>query len=32
LIAIGKASLPPPFPLLHTVHATFTAHGVPSLL
>ena len=22
----------PPFPPLHTVHAAFTAHGVPSVL
>ena len=31
-IVIGKAlMLSPPFPPLHTVHATFTAHGVPSV-
>lgn len=31
MIAIGKAlRLSPPFPLLHTVHATFIAHGIPS--
>ncbi|MCY9775084.1 hypothetical protein M5W62_19245, partial [Paenibacillus larvae] len=30
-IGIGQAlKLSLPFPLLHTVHATFTAHGVPS--
>ena len=31
-IVIGKPlKLSPAFPPLHTVHATFTAHGVPSL-
>ena len=31
-IAIGKVlMLSPPFPPLHTVHATFIAHGVPTV-
>ena len=31
-IVIGKnLMLSPTFPPLHTVHATFTAHGVPSV-
>jgi len=31
-IAIGNSlKLSPSFPSLHTVHATFTAHGVPSI-
>ena len=33
LIVIGNPlMLSPDFPPLHTVHATFTAHGVPSLV
>ena len=32
-IVIGNPlMLSPDFPPLHTVHATFTAHGVPSLV
>ena len=32
-MAIGNPlKLSPDFPPLHTVHATFTAHGVPSVL
>ena len=31
MILIGKELiLSPPFPPVHTVHAIFTAHGVPS--
>lgn len=33
MIPIGKRLMPSPaFPPVHTVHATFTAHGVPSSL